>query len=186
MDSATAVADPITIDHVVLQFRPFHQATDGRPFPSAASYAVRRVIPSESTTTVTSRPKEVMANQFGPKSSTPSYVPQMAREYVSTLTSWVPVVAPLQNASAPMYAPSAVPKITMPSHGYVDLDPTQSNPFLSMTSPSLLHYRNFYDTIIHRNPLSTNTDSHNGIYNHIIQPYNANTFESLLVNFSIN
>jgi hypothetical protein len=74
-------------------------------------------------------------------------------------------------------------KITTPSHGHADLDHTPStNHFLSMTSPSLLPYRNFYDTIIHRSPLSTNSiDSHNEIYNRIVQPYDPNTFEDLLL-----
>jgi hypothetical protein len=56
--------------------------------------------------------------------------------------------------------------------------PTDS--FFSMTSPSLLHYRNFYDTIIHRSPFLTNTDFHNEIYNRIVQPYDSYAFEDLL------
>jgi hypothetical protein len=50
-----------------------------------------------------------------------------------------------------------------------------------MTFPSLLHYRNFHNTIIHRSPPLTNTDFHNEIYNRIVQPYDPNAFEDLLL-----
>jgi hypothetical protein len=56
-----------------------------------------------------------------------------------------------------------------------------------MTSPSLLPYRNFYDTIIHRPLLSTNSiDSHNEIYSRIVQPYDPNAFEDLLLRLKLN
>jgi hypothetical protein len=74
----------------------------------------------------------------------------------------------------------------MPSLGHADLDHIPStNLFLSMTSPSLLNYRNFYDTIIHRPPLLISTDDHNEIYNRIVQPYDPDAFENLLLHHEL-
>ena len=174
-------ANPASIDHAESRHRPFHRAVGGRPSPSAASYAARRVTLSENTTTVTSQPKEVMAKLSGPKLSTPFYAPQTAEESVLTTTLWAHADVLSQNANAPTSVPSAAQKIITLSRGYADLDPTPNNPFFSMTSPSLLPYRKISDTIIHRPPLSTNNHFHNEIYNRIVQPYNPNAFETLLL-----
>jgi hypothetical protein len=134
------------------------------------------------TTTATYRLKEATANLSGPRSSTHFYAPQTAEDYVSTTMSIVPTDAPSQNVNALTYVPSVVQRITMPSHGHVGLNHTPpTDPFISMTFPSLLHYQNFYDTIIHRPPLLINTDLHNEIYNRIVQPYDPNAFEDLLL-----
>jgi hypothetical protein len=70
----------------------------------------------------------------------------------------------------------------MPFHGLVEPDLTPPiNPFISMTSPSLLNYRNFYDTIIHRPPNLPDIHPHNEIYNRIVQPYDPKAFEDLLL-----
>jgi hypothetical protein len=181
VDLIIVAANPASIDHVESRHRPFHRAVGGRPSPSAASYAARRVTLSENTTTVISQPKEAMAKQSGQKLSIPFYAPQMVEESASTTTLWAHADALSQNANAPMSAPSAAQKIITLSRGYADLDPTPNNPFFSMTLPFLLPYRKFSDTIIHRPPLSTNNDFHNEIYNRIVQPYNPNAFETLLL-----
>jgi hypothetical protein len=140
VDSVTAVVKPTLIDHAVHPYHPFHRAAGGRPFPSVAYYAEKRVILSEHTTTVTYQLKEVTANLSGPRSSTHFYAPRMAKDYASTTMSTVPVDGLSQNVNVLTYVPSVVRRITMPSHGHVGLDHTPPTDFfLSMTSPSLLH-----------------------------------------------
>ena len=54
-----------------------------------------------------------------------------------------------------------------------------------MTSPLILPYRNFYDTIIHRSIPITSNHSHNDIYNRIIQPYNPEAFKTFLMQHNL-
>jgi hypothetical protein len=107
----------------------------------------------------------------------------MAKYYASTITS---AHAPSQNATEPTYAHSAAQKITTHFHGRAEPDLTPpTDPFISTTFPSLLNYRNFYDTIIHRPPNLPEAHPYNEIYNRIVQPYNPKAFEDLLLQHKI-
>jgi hypothetical protein len=128
--------------------------------------------------------KEATANQYGPGLSTLSSAHRTGEPSASTTTLWAPGDVPSRNVNVPTFAHSAVPKITTLSHGLAASDHIPKlNPnkaFLSITSPIILHYRDFSDTIIHRPIPIMNSNLYNDIYNRIIQPYNANAFETLL------
>ena len=183
MASTVVVGGRIPIVHATYPHRPFHQATGRRPYRSVAYYAEKRVTLSDNITMVMYPPREATANPSGQKSSTHYYAPQMAEDSASITMC---ERALCQNANAPMSAPSAAQKITTLSLGHANLDHIPSNNlFISMTSPSLLNYRDFYDTIIHRPLLLTSTDSHNEIYNHIVQPYDPDAFENLMLHHEL-
>ena len=178
-----AVPGHLSLASEVVFPRPFKLAADGFPSRSAASYALRRATQFPNTTTVLSwsQRSSVMGNPSGPKSSTlPSVLPMGAR-YASPSTSEVSKPAPIQRTNVSTSAPFAAQKTITRSHGLVVPVPHLTDSFFSLTSPSLLPYRDFSNTIVHRPPLLNSIDSHNQIYNSIIHPYDSNTFESLLL-----
>jgi hypothetical protein len=73
----------------------------------------------------------------------------------------------------------------MLSHGSVIPDSILIKPPFSALSPLILPYRNFSNTIIHRPIPIMNSNLYDDIYNRIIQPYNADTFDTLLSQHNI-
>jgi len=68
----------------------------------------------------------------------------------------------------------------MPSPGFAVPVPPLTDTFLSTTLPKLLPYRNFSDTIIHREPHKDSLEPINCIFSRIIHPYNADAFNFFL------
>jgi hypothetical protein len=73
-------------------------------------------------------------------------------------------------------------KATTPSPGSADLAPPLPTieKFLSFTTPIPLPYRNFSDTIIHREPDKDSFELPNSIFLKIIHPYDSDAFNSFL------
>jgi hypothetical protein len=83
--------------------------------------------------------------------------------------------------------PSVAPKPIIVSPGFVvpAPSPIQIDTFLSLTAPRLLPYRDFSDTIIHRNSYEDSSEQTNSIFSRIIHPYNSNAFDSFLVKHNL-
>ena len=110
----------------------------------------------------------------------------MERKSASTIISGDrPPPAAMPTVPRHISAPSAVPNPTMPLPGSVDSSPlghqTAIDPLFLSIEPQFLHYRDFSDTIVHRDSLTTaDMDFSDDIFLKIIHPYDTDAFDHLL------
>lgn len=139
----------------------------------------------------TQRRNFLMGSQLGRKSQTAVYAPQTVKKSVSTTTYGG---APAQEALVPtltaheyISARSVDQNPTMPllgSAGSVLHERPRATDFSSITAPQFLPYRDFSNTIIHRDPLITADEDLFGlsdnIFLRIVHPYDISAFETLI------
>ena len=171
----------------------FRRAADSvRVTLSAASSVANSTIPSANiTTTGTSLPNSLMANQHGQRPLTAPSVAPTEKKYASHLTSMDQAgPALIQTAPRHTFVPSVVQNPTMPLPGSAGFAPhghlTPVDSFFPPSFPHFLHYRNFSDTIVHRDSFITaDTDSDN-IFLRVVHPYDINAFEFFLSKHHLN
>ena len=158
---------------------------------SAAFYAVNKTMPSINTTTTEIRPQNfLMGNPPGQKLSTAPYALQTVNQFASISTSAAsPLSALILTAHGHTSAHSAAPGPTMPSPGSADRDllrpPTAINSPSSLTNSQFLSYRDFSNTIVHRDShiIADNfsLQHYNDIYYRTIHPYDTDAFHHFIL-----
>jgi hypothetical protein len=121
------------------------------------------------------------ASQPGRKLPTVPSVLQMGKKSVSTLTS-VDQTSSAHMPTVENYTSvlSAVRSPTTPSPGSAGNALHGINSTPSLASPQILPYRNFSDTIVHRDSFTADAEFSDNIYFRIVHPYDIDAFEHFL------
>jgi len=129
---------------------------------------------------------KVTVRQHGPSTVTITSSVPTTVSFASAGTSEVTVdTLVLTKTSTSMSALSVVVKPIMPSHGPAACNP-QTDMFVKASLSPHLSYSDFSSSIITQLPLSDTSPKESLLFNRILHPYNADTFESLLCKHNLS
>ena len=160
---------------------------------SAASYVVNSIMPLANITTTPARQRNLpTVSKPGQRFSMAPSAPLTAKSSASTTMSVESrPYAPIPTANENISVPSVAQNPTMLSPGPVDRvlhrdghSVTAIDFFSSLTTSQFLFYRDFSNTIVHRDPLITadanSSISSDDIYLRIVHPYDSDAFHHFI------